>query len=340
MMKTQKILTEYTSTSSKLFSENLPLLLGGTVEIIDAKWQKYSGEQFASSIDLPTACCMFSVDKGYSGEGMFLLSKHDAILLSCTLSTYSEAVIEEKLTSLELGKEENDAFHELCNQLIGLMDQALNNILPEQTHIKKGDVHVIEKDDDVSKTFAGLVNEDYLIHFIYQFDLNNQQKFELRFFMSSSFIAQIGEGEVTEPETLSQGEMAAVVGPDDAKPDSTEKILMINIAQQEENGLEALLSEKNMQFEYITKVSALQQQVIQEKIKLIVIKAGEKIPVGVLLCRKLKMMLDTVPVSIWIEGRGWNAVLTLRAIKAGASYIIVLPLNRQIIGRKIRQLFL
>ncbi len=336
-MDIREILTEYSQNSYKLFSENLSLLLGSKVDIHIQKWQKLTVDEYFSALQTPFAFSKLIMDKGGEGEGLLVFSKRDAIFLGCTLSMFGKAVIEEKITSLEFGKDEFDAFHELCNQLIGMSDQVFAKILPEKIHIKQIDVATVEEESEIQKTIGKFFNEEYLINFSYRLEVDGKYEAFFDFVLPASFISQIGHGELKEQEEEPEHAKNETIDSGTVTSDKQGKILLINISKNDKNELETLLTEKNMPYNYAPTVSTLQQQMRYNNIKLIVIQAGLMVLKGIHLCRKLKRILAATPVPLWIEGKNWNVVLVRQAIQSGANYIVVLPLNRSVVGTKIQQ---
>jgi chemotaxis protein CheY-P-specific phosphatase CheC len=338
-MRAKDFLEEFHKKSSETIQENFNILLGEEVKISGEKWQNSFVNEFFTINQLPVASCKISATKGYNGEAFLLFPKKDAILFGGVLAMFGDAVLEEKITSLELGKAEYDAFHETCNQLIGLIDQVFHELLPEKIHLKQLDTKVLENENEQKDFFEKIYSEESIISFPYQVKLKNKYDAEFNIAFPISFVSQFVDLKSIEAsEETNQGQIKN----ENSKTHASNRIgraLVIDLDQDETNEFTQLFEEENINFDFINTISQLKIIIEKNSVKLIVIQANNNFKKGLEICGKLSKYLENSLIPIWMQGNNWDMVLIEKALQVGAWYLVVSPIDRNILSSRLHQVF-
>ena len=338
-MRAQDFFEEFHTKSSETIQENFNILLGEEIKISVEKWHKYSVDEFFAINQLPIASCKISATKGYNGEAFLLFPKRDAILFGGILAMFGDAALEEKITTLEFGKAEYDAFHETCNQLIGLLDQVFSKLLPKKIHLKQLDTKVFENEDAQKDFFQNMYNEEFILSFNYKVKLKNKYDAEFNIAFPISFVSQFVE--MQSLETLEEINKSQIKDENSKTHTSKRigKVLVIDLDQDKINELTQLLDDENINFDFINTISQLKLIIEKNSVKLIVIQANSNFTKGLEICGKLSKYLENSLIPIWMQGNNWDMILIEKALNFGAWYLVVSPIDKNILSSRIHQVF-
>ena len=215
-------------------------------------------------------------------------------------------------------------------------------MLPQKIHLKQTNTQIIEKDKGIQEVLGQFTNEKYLINFPFQLKLKNVYNAGINLILPSSVISQMAGGETEstnvvkvireKPDNNFENKVAAT---------SADKldVLLINLATGGEPDLQQLLEENNIRYGYVNSIDQLKKLINSNPIKLIIIQSNGQAVKSINFSYKINRILGQNRVPIWLQSSDWNMGLIERAIKSGASYLVVTPLNFKIIKKKIIQLF-
>ena len=282
------------------------------------------------------------VEHDCNGEGFICFSQKDAILIGCMLAMFAESTLNEKVASLDFCEEEFDAFGEVCNQLISLIDQALVELLPQKIHLKQTNTQLLADESAVQEVLGKFKKEKYLINFPFKLRLKSIYKADINLILPASLISQMAGGEIELSQNVDSGQKKCKESSQDivaASPSDNIKVLLINLAAGTDSNLEPLFEEKKIYYDYVKNIAQLKEKILNNPIKLIVIQSNGQPAKGVEFCSKLNRILGQSTMPIWLQSSNWDMDLIERSLKSGASYLIVMPVDPEIIRKKIQQLF-
>lgn len=341
-MDSNQFFKEFYSETSKIFGKKLSLFIGEEVKVYEQNWNKIHIDQLTTFFKLPIAISGLLIEHDYTGEGFICFSQKDAILMGCLLAMFGEATLNEKVASLDFREEEFDAFQEVCNQLISLIDQALAELLPQKIHLKQTKTQIIQEDIGIQQALGQFKKEKYLINFSFQLKLKNVYKADINLILPASVIAQIAGGEIefSNIEKVIQEKPDSNIKNMDAVPSANKlDLLLINLGTETEPDFQQLLEEHNIRSGNVYSIDQLKKQICSNPIKLIIIQSNGQAAKAIDFCYKINQILGRSKVPIWLQSSDWNMGSIERAIKSGAGYLLVTPLNLKIIKKKIIQLF-
>ena len=327
-MQVENFCNEFLPKCSKIFNENLKLLFDNEVVAQHLEIQKIQPNQFGQSFPLPIVVSNIQVEHDYQGNGYLVFSKEDAILVGCLLAEIGEAAMEEKITSKSFSNDEFDGYKEICNQIIGLLDQVFVDLVPQKIHLKQMDHVKVEDEKDLEKISEMINDETYLLNFPFQLDFDKKYQANLYLVLPNSFVTQFLDEEFKDKNRSES----------DSQPFDELEVLLINVDGKKESGLKSIFDDFKIPCIQIESFSRLKELAQQNSKKLVVIEANQQILKGIDICNNISKVIRNLPIPIWLQGNSWNSFCVYKATLAGANYVLVSPINKNVVKRRLLQM--
>ena len=317
--------------------KNLGTLLGKNIKLQDAGCSALTPEQLPQAITPPQFLCLIQVEGEYGGQGYLSFGKRDAILLAGLLSMVGEEALQERLEALRFEAADQDAFKEICNQLIGYANRVLLGKLPKKIHLRQGELIEWDKEEESPPGIEPLtyripirleIGEAYSAEFSYLFPQSLLQQFFPDAEPISGGEAQPESGRAAAKTSTAAGQTPVVLSPE---------VVFIPLGGTVSE-LSRFLEELRVRQERVNHLSELLNIFQFGRPRLLVLEADGNLDAALAVAAKLRLALRNVRLPIWIEGDGWTKDRLLRAVKAGVNYAVARPLNRELVSRRLKAL--
>ena len=336
----RKWLSNFHLKTSEEIGRNLSMLLGKKIALNQQDWNLFKTEEISSNLSVPLAINTVHIDQDYQGEGILGFPKRDAILVGGFLAMYGDEILQEKLLSMQLGSSDLDAFQEICNQLVSSVDRIAKDLLPKKVHIKQGETTIWEREKDIRLPFQ----DSHAIAFSYKGKIEGEHQAEFQLILPTSIINQFVEQEIdwahdflrnekeTKPTDESNAKNKESANELDIKP---MQCLVIRLDRNSDAQFQGILKSSHIKHALVNTICDLTQYVSRSPIKLIVIQMEGREEQGINLCRRVAQILNGKEIPIWLQGRHWNHELVKKARRAGASYLVLAPINPGMLKPKL-----
>jgi len=326
--------------SGNEIAKNFSLLLNLKVTFLESEYQEVQFERLVATLPSSLVVSKLHIEQDYQAEGSLLFSKQDAIVMGCLLAMYSETTLEAKVASSSFDNSELDAFREICNQLVGCVDRVLTESVPRKIHIRLGDTQIRENKEEGQNAIRHLFVSGNLINFPYHLKLEKKRDTFFSFLFPATLLAQFDEKtETVVAQAAAQNDIPKNLS-DISHSENGSQVLLVRLNESSDPSLQDLFTEKMIPFSYVHSLSQLKDRIAHSSVKLIVIQTDEQIKKAIDLCQKITFVCHQTPVPIWLQGSDWNQELIIKAVQVGASYLIVTPLNRELVEQRISQVLL
>lgn len=142
-MNKQLIVEKILKLSGPKIGEAVGELLGHKLEVTHPVSRFKSKEEFFFEAESNLVLTEIQVGGELSGEMYFLVTLKDSILLGGTLIMLPEPELESHMASEEFGEDEADAYGEIANIIIGILNDVFQEVFPEKLHLKKGETQPV-----------------------------------------------------------------------------------------------------------------------------------------------------------------------------------------------------
>lgn len=336
LAEAQRWLGEFQQDSSNEIIKNLGLLLGEELKVRMQEYSIIERDRTLPLFALPICNSTLDISKSYSGNGILIFQKRTAILLSGILSMYNKDVLDDKLKTLDMDESDMDAFGEICNQLIGSVDRITTDLLPDKVHIKQSGTSVWERKKEMEFPFE----DEYLVVFPYAAESGDHETIRFHLMFPVSAIEKFLEVQI-DWESIYKNQQVELEIPKEPEEEVFEEIqsLFIRLSSGCDSQMQTLFEKNSVLYSFVDTYKALQEQILQNSIKLIVLQVEGQERQGVALCNKIIKDLEGYHIPIWLQGRNWDKTLVNKARKAGASYLTISPINPNTLEPKIQETF-
>ncbi|HEU0264267.1 MAG TPA: response regulator, partial [Geobacterales bacterium] len=293
-------------------------------------------QSYLAESDEPCIIVEVESREDYAGQFFIIFALRDAIAISGSLLGIPPNRITEKRRLAIMESDDNDAFAEILNQVIGSFNSALQPLLPQKIHLKLFPPSKYVPQVDEVTAQQPVPDGEYLV-FSSHLAMQGGELDDVRLLFPvplALLLDPAGEqeppAEVVEEQTSvaeNSGETAAEGGEGDpAAADSQGgKLLVLADDEQERQGLKELLS--SIGLEVITQplhddVRAL---VTSGTVRLILISLSRVDDRELSVAVKLRACSSQHPLPLVICADKWTRTDVLKALKYGARDIILKP---------------
>jgi CheY-like chemotaxis protein len=296
--------------------------------------------------DMENALLVVGVEsrEDYPGQFQLIFTLRDAILLSGLLLGIPPARINEKRRLAIMEADDTDAFGEIMNQFIGSFNSVFQPGFSRKTHLKLLTSRKFVPGIDQLTDREPLADGEYLLYRV-QLNMQGQEMDKLDLLVPQALaclfdppqpkpVAAVAEEEAGEEfETAAEGPPAAAAPA--FSPDAA--IIILDDDELERGNLRASLAGIGLKLLDAELHADIRELIAQGAAKLAVVGVKDTDDRELALCIKLKSLLQDTPLPIIMCAPSWTRSGVLRALKYGASDIVLKPYVADEMVAKVRK---
>jgi ActR/RegA family two-component response regulator len=324
-------------------------LLGQDLAIFLSDSLETSKSSYFSGID--TGCFVLGVDssESYAGQFYLVFSLPDAIVMSSTLLGFPPARIQEKKRLSILENDDLDAFSEIANMVNGAFNNVFQSTLPDKIRLKLLPPKKYVPEVDKITPGEPIPDGDYLM-FRSKMEMQGQEMDHL------DVLIPVALGNLYDPPPVAPsndetaqmtGEAIARRASEAAEREAAEKapaadegedsIVILDDDGEQRQQMADILSFTGFQMAEGTLDADLRELFNGRTVRLVVIGSQDADDRELAICIKVNAIRVAVPPPIIMSAERWTRTAVLKALKYGASDIIIKPCNSEDIVSKVRR---
>jgi CheY-like chemotaxis protein len=315
------------------------------IELLDSL--ETSKASYFSGLD--SGCFVLGIDasESYSGQFYLVFSLPDAIVMSSILLGFPSGRIQEKKRLSIMENDDFDAFSEIANMVNGALNNVFQSTLPDKVRLKLLPARKYVPEVDKLSSEEPLPDGDYLM-FRSKIEMSGQDMDHL------DVLIPVALGNLFDPQPGVQSEEEDDHSPRNAgaghAAESSED--GAGITPADNGGEDSILildddGDQRMQMAEILEFTGFQviegtldadiKELFKDRtVRLVIIGSQDADDRELAICIKINAIRVAVPPPIIMSAERWTRTAVLKALKYGASDIVIKPCNSEDIVSKVR----
>jgi hypothetical protein len=308
--------------SSMLLGQNLTV---SASDIIRTDRKSYLGDDDAGSI----YAVGVESREAYPGRFYLLFSLGDAIVMSSILLGIPGPRIQEKRRLSIQEPDDVDAFGEIANQIIGSFNTVFQPKLPDKVHLKLLSPQKYIPEVDILSDQLPFPEGSYLMYRV-PLEIGGYEMNRLDIMIPPEL------AKLFDPKGEAAAEAAAAVVPEEAEvaAEAPPAILVLGDEEARQEIVEGL-APAGFNVVDAPLGANLPQLYSQDEFRLAVISLKRTFDRDLAICKKVVPMAKRYGGSVMLCAPEWTRTAVLKALKAGASDIMMSPLDPQELNLKV-----
>jgi len=358
--------------SLKQAAEESSMLLGQDLQIRDADVVKSDKKTYFGDVDDSFFVVGVESREEYPGQFFIIFMLRDAIGLSGTLLGIPPARIAEKERLLIMEKDDNDAFSEIANQLIGSINSIFQSSFPKKVHLKQIATKPFNPLKEEMTPEEPIPDGEYLL-FMAPMEMPEHELGKLAVLvpvgLANAFDPQESAAPAPKAEAAAEGaaeeekkpdaeaaaekpanppgggpieeggeKEAAAEAPSAEAPPEGPMMLVLENDSAEGEKLKACLSPAGLPVVIAPRDTDVREIMAKGEVKLVFV-AGERPEDGEFAaCQSVRNASRDVPLPVILCASEWTRYTVMKAIKSGANAIVLRPYKDEDLLSKVEKL--
>jgi CheY-like chemotaxis protein len=315
----------------KQSAEESSMLLGQELNVHDTDFLCTNKLSYFSDMDDASFVVGVESREAYPGCFYMVFALRDAIAMSGILLGIPPARISEKRKLMILEADDIDAFSEIANQIIGSFNSIFQPALPEKVHLKQlPPTKFIPQVDEITEEKP--VNDgDYLLcRSVIEMHGQEVNRIDL---LVPLYLADMFDPQPVETSAAEENGSETDVSPVEGEFSSTESIpsgqsrtiLLFEDNAADRQHVQELLSRSGLTVVTADTHADVEELFSRETINAVVVGIANTSDSEFSLCKKLNSVCRKHSLPIIMCSKQWTRTGVLKAVKFGASDIIIKP---------------
>jgi CheY-like chemotaxis protein len=301
------------------------MLLGQDLTVKEGEFSTCVKQDFVKNLEDAAFIIGVRSQEDYEGKFYLVITLRDAIVLGSLLLGVPPARASEKKKLAILEPDDVDAFNEFTNQVIGSFNSVFKPTLPKKVHLKLLESTKFIPGSDEVNADEPLPDGEYF-RFQTEFAIPQQDLDRIEILIPAS-LASFYDLQGSSGATTSAAEQECAEN-DTARPaggGGEQTVLIL-----EENSFDMQFFQETLSSNEIKAISApldadLSDFFSNGQVKAVLLGAVDVDDHELSICIKIKSISPNKPVPVIMCANEWTRVSVLKALKYGASDIIVKP---------------
>ena len=329
----------------------LGALLGASIEFIEQKTQNIVKKDLLSNIKDKQVLTKFLISGERKGEGYILFSLKDAIYFGAILLMIPPDSITEAINAGKFEGEIADAFGEITNILIGCCSNQFKTNFPLKLQLKKDTLEtLVPSQVDLDSTVPFEANDFFIFSARIKMDGNHYGPMEIIFPSETlgllnvdEFFENSGEKKVFREKTSQVQQHESLSENQDANISSVvqenHKTRIISIISQDTSNtvvFEENFIQENVEVVHLSPESDLKQNLSHKNLLCVFLFIKRVNDSGLAQTIKVRGALKK-NCPLIVAGPDWTRTSVLKALKYGATDILITPIHKDSIWKKCQK---
>jgi CheY-like chemotaxis protein len=326
--------------TGQLLGQELSIALSDSLETSKTS---YFGE-------LDSGCFVLGIDssESYSGQLYLVFSLADAIVMSSILLGFPPGRIQEKKRLSIMENDDFDAFSEIANMVNGAFNNVFQSTLPDKVRLKLLPPQKYVPEVDTLSEDGPIPDGDYLM-FRSKMEMPNQEMGHL------DVLIPVTLGNLYDPPPVAHNDEEALhtggdsagmaqnaseaeeTGRPAADDEGEESIIVLDDDGEQRQQMMEILAFTGFQMAEGTLDADIRELFKNRTVRLVIIGSQDADDRELAICIKVNAIRVAVPPPIIMSAERWTRTAVLKALKYGASDIIIKPCNSEDIVSKVRR---
>jgi len=335
-----KELKKMLDAALKQAGEESSMLLGQTLAVNGSELLNTNRQSYFTDMDDAIFVVGVESREEYPGRFYLLFSLGDTIVMSSILLGIPPARIAEKRRLCIMGDDDIDAFGEIANQIIGSFNSVFQPNLPNKVHLKLLPPQKFIPEIDQLTHEEPLPEGDYLM-FRAPLETEGQEMH------SVDIMVPLALANLFDPQQEQQVEPAPTTETADdgggnpasaAKAGSRpETILILSEDSHERQMVKDCLASIGLQLVDAPIGADINDLLNDAEVKVAVIEVAETGERDLAVCNRINAQSKKAPLPIIMCAGEWTRTSVLKALKYGASDIIMKPIDAEELMAKVKR---
>ena len=317
------------------------------IELMDSL--ETSKSSYFSGLD--SGCFVLGVDSSapYAGQFYLVFSLPDAIVMSSILLGFPNGRIQEKKRLSIMENDDFDAFSEIANMVNGAFNNVFQNTLPDKIRLKLLPPKKYVPEVDAISAEEPFPDGDYLM-FRSKMEMPGQEMENL------DVLIPVALGNLYDPQPVSSSEEEAAytskeagagrtqassegedTGKTSAENEGEDSIVILDDDGDQRQQMAEILGFTGFQVAEGTLDADIKELFKDRNVRLVIIGSQDADDRELAICIKINAIRVAVPPPIIMSAERWTRTAVLKALKYGASDIVIKPCNSEDIVSKVRR---
>jgi CheY-like chemotaxis protein len=316
-------------------------LLGQQLEIRETTGREVTRDAYFNGMENASFVIGIESHEDYQGIFCLVLSFRDAIVLSGTLLGVPAARIMEKQKLAIIEPDDEDAFSEIANQVIGSFNAVFKRSLPKKTHLKKlSPKKFIPQQDPIDATEPVADGKYYLLQPQLSLAGKDFEQFDV---LIPLHLATLFDLQMRSQEKPQESNIEAA--PVEPTPESSPVVASgpTTVLILDDNATERQQFQDILAASGVTPVSAsldgdLKKLLSCEGLKAVLVGVHTTNDQDLSVCLKISANFKDISIPIIMCAREWTRSAVLKALKYGAGDIMLTPCSPDELTSKVLKL--
>jgi chemotaxis protein CheY-P-specific phosphatase CheC/CheY-like chemotaxis protein len=311
------------------------MLLGQDLTVKESEFSTCKKEDFVKKLEDASFIIGVKSQEDYEGKFYLIVTLRDAIVLGSLLLGVPPARASEKMKLAILETDDVDAFNEFTNQVIGSFNSVFKPTLPKKVHLKLLESNKFIPGSDGVNADEPIPDGEYFL-FRAEFGIPQQELDRIDILIPATLASFYDLQENTGSTTCAAEEGAADDAAETPEGAAEERSVLI----LEENSMDLQFFQETLSATEIKTMSApldadLTGFFSTGQVKAVLLGAVDVDDRELSICIKIKSISPHRAVPIIMCAPEWTRVGVLKALKYGASDIIVKPCTQDELKGKL-----
>jgi len=307
------------------------MLLGQDLTVKESEFSTCKKEDFVKKLEDASFIIGVKSQEDYEGKFYLIVTLRDAIVLGSLLLGVPPARASEKMKLAILETDDVDAFNEFTNQVIGSFNSVFKPTLPKKVHLKLLESNKFIPGSDGVNADEPIPDGEYFL-FRAEFGIPQQELDRIDILIPATLASFYDLQENSEAAEQESAEDEAV-RPAGAAGNRTVLIL-------DDNSMDLQFFQETLSSNEIKAIAApldadLTDLIGNGRVKAVLLGANDVDDREISICIKIKSISSNSPVPVIMCASEWTRVGVLKALKYGASDIIVKPCTQDELKGKL-----
>jgi CheY-like chemotaxis protein len=304
------------------------MLLGHELAVKETEGALTSKQEYMAGMEDASFIVGVKSQEDYDGTFYMVFSLRDAIVYGSLLLGVPLARVSEKKKLAIIDSDDIDAFSEFTNQVIGSFNSAFKSVLPKKIHLKLQEPKKFIPNDDEITPEAPVPDSEY---FVLKAQLEMpEQNFDRLDILIPTTLASFFDMQGDADSTVEEAEPAeAEQSKDDigaGQPATNERTVLI----LENNSMDRQFFQETFTTTTIKTVAATLDADLTDffpdsPVKAVLLGVDDADDRELSICIKIRTISTKGPLPVIMCAREWTRVGVLKALKYGATDIIMKP---------------
>jgi CheY-like chemotaxis protein len=304
------------------------MLLGHDLTVKESEFSTCGKQDFVKNLEDASFIVGVRSQEDYEGKFYLVITLRDAIVLGSLLLGVPPARASEKKKLAILESDDVDAFNEFTNQVIGSFNSVFKPALPKKVHLKLLESKKFIPGSDEVNADEPLPDGEYFL-FRAEFGIPQQDLDRIDILIPSSLASFYDLQENSGATIREAAQESAQDDAERAEGAAGERTVLI----LEDNSMDLQFFQETLAANEIKAISApldadLTDFFCNGQVKAVLLGAADVDDRELSICIKIKSISPTNPVPVIMCATEWTRIGVLKALKYGASDIIVKPCSQ------------